>query len=91
LKFADSVQGWRKKWLYVKDESSDAQEYVLAPFDSLEDIQRCKSWDAEATTEEIAATESLIARIQALQNTEGEELSGVQIIAHFLRIRVQPL
>ncbi|KAK1616863.1 hypothetical protein QYE76_022380 [Lolium multiflorum] len=40
LKFADSVQGWRKKWLYVKDESSDAQEYGLAPFDSSEDIQR---------------------------------------------------
>ena len=34
LKFADSVQGWRKKWLYVKDESSATQEYGLAPFDS---------------------------------------------------------
>jgi hypothetical protein len=33
----------------------------------------------------------LIARIQELQNIEGAELSGVQIIAHFLRIRVQPL
>ena len=91
MKFADSVQGWRKKWLYVKDESSDAQEYGLAPFDSSEDIQRRKSWDAEATAEEIAATESLVARIQTLQNAEGKELSGVQIIAHFLRIRVQPL
>ena len=39
-------------------------------------------------TEEKAATESLIARIQELQNTEGEELSGVQIITHFPRIRV---
>jgi hypothetical protein len=56
-----------------------------------EDIQRRKSRDAEATAEEIEATKSLIARIQELQNTEGEELSGVQIIAHFLRIRVQPL
>ena len=91
LKFADSVQGWRKKWLYVKDESSATQEYGLAPFDSSEDIQRRKSWDAEATAEEKAATDALIARIQKLQNTEGAELSGVQIIAHFLRIRVQPL
>ncbi|KAK1616689.1 hypothetical protein QYE76_022206 [Lolium multiflorum] len=38
LNFADSVQGWRKKWLYIKDESSDAQEYGLAPFDLSEDI-----------------------------------------------------
>jgi hypothetical protein len=52
----------------------------------LEDILRRKSRDAEATTEEIAAAESLVARIQAMQNTQGKELSGVQIIAHFLRI-----
>ncbi|KAM0921153.1 hypothetical protein ACQ4PT_007047 [Festuca glaucescens] len=84
VKFADSVQGWRKKWLYVKDESSTTQEYGLAPFDASEDIQRRKSWDAEAIAEEKAATDALIARIQELQNTEGAELSGV-------RIRVQPL
>ncbi|KAM0846881.1 hypothetical protein ACQ4PT_055392 [Festuca glaucescens] len=91
VKFADSVQGWRKKWLYIKDESSDAQEYGLAPFDDAEEIQRRKSWGAEATTEERAATDALITRIRELQNTDGAELSGVQIIAHFLRIRVQPL
>jgi hypothetical protein len=30
-------------------------------------------------------------RIHQLQNTDGEELSGVQITTYFLRIRVQPL
>jgi hypothetical protein len=75
----------------MKDESTSTQEYGLAPFDFSQDILRRKSWDAEATAEEIAATESLVARIQALQNTQGEELSGVQIIAYFLRLRVQPL
>ncbi|KAK1613212.1 hypothetical protein QYE76_036885 [Lolium multiflorum] len=88
VKFADSVQGWRKKWLYIKDESSDAQEYGIAPFDAAEEIQRCKSWDAKATAEERAATDALITRIRELQNTDGAELLGVQIIAHFLRIRV---
>ena len=91
LKFADSVQGWRKKWLYVKDESTDNQQYGLAPFDMSQEILRRQSWDAEATPEEIAATERLIERIKALQTTRGKELSGVQIIAHFLRIRVQPI
>jgi hypothetical protein len=33
LKFADSVQGWRKKWLYVKDEPTGAQLYGLSPVD----------------------------------------------------------
>jgi hypothetical protein len=66
VKFTDRVQGWRWKWLYVKDESSDAQDYGLAPFDASEDIQRRKSWDAEATAEEKAATDALIARIREL-------------------------
>jgi hypothetical protein len=25
VKFSDSIQGWRKKWLYIKDESYDSQ------------------------------------------------------------------
>ncbi|KAK1649206.1 hypothetical protein QYE76_067011 [Lolium multiflorum] len=52
VKFADSVQGWPRNWLYIKDESSDAQEYSLAPFNVVEDIQRRKSWAGEATAEE---------------------------------------
>jgi hypothetical protein len=43
VKFADSVQGWCKKWLYVKDESLGSQEYGLSPFNASEDIQRRKS------------------------------------------------
>ncbi|KAK1602848.1 hypothetical protein QYE76_059325 [Lolium multiflorum] len=33
VKFPDSVQGWRKRWLYVHEESSDSMEYNIAPFD----------------------------------------------------------
>jgi hypothetical protein len=91
VKFADSVQGWRTKWLYIKDESTADQEYGLASFVASEDIQRRQSWDAEASAEEKAATNALIARIQELQNTDGAELSGVQIIAHFMRLHIQPL
>ncbi|KAK1610090.1 hypothetical protein QYE76_033763 [Lolium multiflorum] len=91
VNFADFVQGLHRKWLYIKDESSEAQEYGLAPFDATKEIHRRKSWDAEATAEGKAATDALIACIHELQNTDGAELSGVQIIAHFLRIRVQPL
>jgi hypothetical protein len=85
------VQGWRKKWLYVKDEPTGAQLYGLSHVDLSQEILRHKSWEAEATPEEIATTESLVLRLKSLQNTPGQELSGVQILAHFLRIRVQPL
>ncbi|KAK1620870.1 hypothetical protein QYE76_026387 [Lolium multiflorum] len=91
VKFPDSVQGWRKKWLYIHEESLDSAEYNIPPFDGTEKICRRRSWDAEATDEEKAATEALMTRIHELENTRGKELSGIQITAYFLRIRVQPL
>ena len=91
LKFPDSVQGWRKKWLYVRDQKVGTQEYGLAPFDLTKEIVKRKSWDAEATPEEISSTEHLMEKIVELQSTPQKELSGIQILTQFLRIRVQPL
>ncbi|KAK1644882.1 hypothetical protein QYE76_062687 [Lolium multiflorum] len=91
VKFPYSVQGWRKKWLYIHEESANSVEHNIVPFDGNAKIQRRRSWDAEASEEEKKATEALMSRIRQLQNTRGEELSGVQITAYFLRIRVQPL
>ncbi|KAK1664822.1 hypothetical protein QYE76_052981 [Lolium multiflorum] len=68
-----------------------SQEYGIAPFNSAAEILRRQSWDAEASADEKAATDALMKRIHHLQNTRSEELSGVQITAYFLRIRVQPL
>ncbi|KAK1679668.1 hypothetical protein QYE76_040516 [Lolium multiflorum] len=82
---------WRKKWLYIHEESANSVEHNIVPFDGSARIQRRRSWDAEASEEEKKATEALMARIRHLQNTRGKELSGVQITAYFLRIRVQPL
>ncbi|KAK1647022.1 hypothetical protein QYE76_064827 [Lolium multiflorum] len=90
VKFPDSVQGWRKRWLYVHEESSDSMEYNIAPFDGKAKILRRRSWDAEASEEEKLATEALMTRIRELQSTRGKEL-GIQITAYFLRIRMQPL
>ncbi|KAK1610913.1 hypothetical protein QYE76_034586 [Lolium multiflorum] len=82
---------WRKRWLYVHEESSDSMEYNIAPFDGKAKILRRRSWDAEASEEEKLATEALMTRIRELQSTRGKELSGIQITAYFLRIRMQPL
>ncbi|KAK1679802.1 hypothetical protein QYE76_040650 [Lolium multiflorum] len=91
VKFPDSVQGWRRRWLYIHEEDANSVEHNIVPFDGNAKIQRRHSWDAEASEEEKTATEALMTRIHELQNTRGKELSGVQIIAYFLRIRVQPL
>ncbi|KAK1681014.1 hypothetical protein QYE76_041862 [Lolium multiflorum] len=91
VKLPDSVQGWRKKWLYIREENHGCAEDNIPPFDGAEKILRRRSWDAEATEEERISTEALMTRIHELQNTRGKELSGIQITAYFLRTRVQPL
>ncbi|KAK1665271.1 hypothetical protein QYE76_053430 [Lolium multiflorum] len=75
VKFPDSIQGWRKRWLYIREEHIDSQEYNIAPFDGSEKILRRRSWDAEATDEEKISTDALMKRIHELQNTRGKELS----------------
>ncbi|KAK1617237.1 hypothetical protein QYE76_022754 [Lolium multiflorum] len=91
VKLPDSVQGWRKKWLYIREENHGCAEDNIPPFDGAEKILRHRSWDAEATEEERTSTEALMTRIHELQNTRGKELSGIQITAYFLKTRVQPL
>jgi hypothetical protein len=52
VKLPDSVQGWRKKWLYIQEENHGCAEDNIPPFDGAEKILRRRSWDAEATEEE---------------------------------------
>ena len=72
-------------------EKNGDQLYGLEPFDSSKGITKLKSWDAEATEEEKLATRHLVEKIQSLQSKPKKELSGVQIMCHFLRLRIQPL
>ena len=88
---SESVQGWRRKWFYVKDEKTGTQKFGLPPFDSKTPATKLKSWEQSPSESELAETDPLVKRIYALQSTKGKELSGLQIMTHFLRLRVQPL
>ncbi|KAM0842203.1 hypothetical protein ACQ4PT_058512 [Festuca glaucescens] len=91
LRMRDSVQDWRKKWFYVKDEPAAGQTYGLAPFDAAAEVKKLKSWDIPLTTVELEETEPMMQKIQALQSTVGKELSGLQLMALFMRMCIQPL
>ncbi|KAM0923160.1 hypothetical protein ACQ4PT_005717 [Festuca glaucescens] len=90
-RMAESIQNWRKKWFYIKDEKAKEQKFGLAPFDPTKSVKKLKSWDQPLTGAELEETEPLMARIHTLQIDEGKELSGLQIMTHFLRMRVQPI
>jgi hypothetical protein len=89
---AASVQGWRKKWFYIKDRKvSSSDQYGIAPFDASKEVKKLASWDSPPTEAEMEEIKPLLARIQALKSGKGGALSGTQLMVFFLQHRVQPL
>ena len=89
---AASVQGWRKKWFYIKDQkTSSSDHYGIAPFDANKDLTKLSSWDSPPTEAETEDIKPLLARIQSLKSATGGALSGTQLMAFFLQRRIQPL
>jgi hypothetical protein len=89
---AASVQGWRKKRFYIKDQKvSSSDQYGIAPFDAAKNLKKLASWDSPSTEAEMEDIKPLLARIQVLKSESGGALSGTQLMAFFLQRRVQPL
>jgi hypothetical protein len=62
---AASVQGWRKKWFYIKDQKiSSSDQYGIAPFDASKEMKKLTSWDLPPTEAEIEEIKPLLARNQ---------------------------
>jgi hypothetical protein len=77
FEMADSVQGWIRKWFYIKDQKSpEADEYGLAPFDTDKGPTKLTSWDALPSDDEVKEIKPLLARIQELKNAVEKELNG---------------
>jgi hypothetical protein len=89
---AASVQGWRKKWFYIKDQKASPSDlFGIAPFDAAKKIEKLASWDSPPIKAEMEDVKPLLARIQALKSDDGGALSGTQLMAFFLQRQVQPL
>jgi hypothetical protein len=66
LKFnmAESVQNWRQKWLYIKDQkTTESDLYGLAPFDASNGLKKLKSWDALPSESKAEEIKPLVTRI----------------------------
>jgi hypothetical protein len=88
---AASVQGWRKKWFYIKDRKvSSSDQYGIAPFNASKEVKKLTSWDLPPTEGEMEEIKPLLARIQELKGGRGGALSGTQLMVFFLQHRFQP-
>jgi hypothetical protein len=89
---AASVQGWRKKWFYIKDRKvSSSDQYGIDPFDASKEVKKLTSWDSPPREAEMEEIKPLLSHIQELKSGKGGALSGTQLMALFLQRRVQPL
>jgi hypothetical protein len=89
---AVSVQGWRKKWFYIKDQkTASSDKFGIAPFDANKSLTKLTSWDSPPTKAEIEDIKPLLTRIQSLKRATGGALTGTQLMTFFLQRRIQPL
>jgi hypothetical protein len=89
---AASVQGWRKKWFYIKDQkTTSSDKFGIAPFDANKSLMKLTSWDSPPTEAEIEDIKPLLTHIQSLKSATGGALTGTQLMAFFLQRRIQPL
>jgi hypothetical protein len=58
--------GWRMKWFYAKNKSSDGEEFKLEEFRATTVLRPRVSWRHELSEEELKTTEPLMERIQKL-------------------------
>jgi hypothetical protein len=89
---AASVQGWKKKWFYIKDQkASSSEKFGIAPFDATKSLTKLTSWDSPPMEAEIKDIKSFLSCIQSLKSAAGGALTGTQLMAFFLQRRIQPL
>jgi hypothetical protein len=89
---AASVQGWKKKWFYIKDQKSSPSDlFSIAPFHAANNLEKLASWNSPPTEAEMEDVKPLLASIQALKSDDGGALTRTQLMAFFLQRRVQPL
>jgi hypothetical protein len=89
---AVSVQGWRKKWFYIKDQKTASfDQFGIAPFDANKSLTKVTSWDSPPIEAEVEDIKPLLTRIQSLKSATGGGLTGTQLMAFFLQRRIQPL
>jgi hypothetical protein len=89
---AVSVQGWRKKWFYIKDQKAASSDHFgIAPFDAKKSLMKLTSWDSPPTEAKVESIKPLLTHIQSLKSASGGGLTGTQLMAFFLQRRIQPL
>jgi hypothetical protein len=87
----ESVQGWRQKWFYLRDRPATRHRSNLPPFEDVLEAVPKKSWQNTLTAEESGVADQLYEKILDLKSVGGQTMCGTEVVALFLKRRVQPV
>lgn len=87
----ESIAGWWTKCFYIQDQKVGKQRWGLEPFAPEKHVVNHVSWKHQLTVAEIAETDPMMSRIKELVSTKGREVNGLQIMATWIRRRIQPV
>jgi hypothetical protein len=88
LQMPENNPGWRTKWFYTKDKSSNGETFGLEEFQTTSVLRSQVSWRLDLSEEEMKITEPLMKKIEQLRATPKKELSGLQLIRTFIERRI---
>ena len=84
----ESVQDWRNKWFYIKDEAKDDHPINFPPFKDVMMAKPKKTWANIILAEEEEVVEALYQRVQKIRLVRNQTSVGTEIVAHFLKRRI---
>jgi hypothetical protein len=81
----ESVQSWREKWFYIKDQTTGNQTFGLKAFSGATVVTPKISWKNTLSAEEKEIADNLHTQVCKLKTIGDDEISGTEIVAEFLR------
>ena len=84
----ESVQDWRSKWFYIKDEATDDHPVNFPPFEDVMIAKPKKTWANTIPAEEEEVVEALYQRVQKIRLVRNPTSIATEIVAHFLKRRI---
>jgi hypothetical protein len=87
----ESIQGWRLKWFYLRNPSTPGCNTCLLKFVDVLEATPKKSWRNILTAEERIIADKLYDRILEIKDVDGQTMIGTEVVAVFLRRRIQPV
>ncbi|KAM0926342.1 hypothetical protein ACQ4PT_003453 [Festuca glaucescens] len=82
----ESVQGWRQKWFYLRDQQASSHRSDLPKFSDVLEAKPKKSWRNILTG---PVADELYERVLELKNSGGQTMLGTEFAALFLKRRIQ--